>query len=518
MTARTDDLLIGVDLGTSVVKAALYTPDGAARATTARATTLRQPAPGVAEQDPDEFVAAALAVIREVVAASGCASGAVAAIGFAGQMGGLLGIDKEWQAITPWYVSTLDTRYVPYVARMEAQAGPAMLALGGAVPIAGPRMLWWQQEHPALDARIAKVLSLANFVAGRLAGLTAEEAFVDPSYLTWFGLSDTANRIWSPELVEQVGLDATKLPRIVPAATRIGSLTPEAAAACGLRAGVALVAGAGDQVAGFLGAGLVDAGQVIDVAGTFPVLATPLDRFLPGARGATFQALAGPLDSAPWYAMMYIGGGGLTHRWFVENFGGGSAEGTASYAALDAQAAAVAPGAEGLIFLPHLGGRASPVDPDQRGAWLGITWTHGPAHFYRAVLEANAYPGPALISVYTTCQPEHGVGDHEAAQRARAAVDSRAFPLMIYDPRKGDTFRERLDLKGNPTVSEDWYVNPKTKEAFTFVDFARGEGRFAKHFDATGNPSPMLLSAEAERLANWRLLQDLAGVREAGKK
>ena len=139
-------------------------------------------------------------------------------------------------------------------------------------------------------------------------------------------------------------------------------------------------------------------------------------------------------------------------------------------------------------------------------------------HFYRAVMEANAYPGPALISVYTTCQPEHGVGDHEAAQRARAAVDSRAFPLMIYDPRKGDTFRERLDLKGNPTVQQDWYINPKSKETFTFVDFARGEGRFAKHFAADGTPSPMLMSAQAERLANWRLLQDLAGVREPVKK
>ena len=139
-------------------------------------------------------------------------------------------------------------------------------------------------------------------------------------------------------------------------------------------------------------------------------------------------------------------------------------------------------------------------------------------HFYRVVMEANAYKGPALISVYTTCQPEHGVGDHEAAQRARAAVDSRAFPLMIYDPRKGETFRERLDLKGNPTVNDDWYINPKTKETFTFIDFARGEGRFAKHFDAEGNPSPMLLSAQAERLANWRLLQDLAGARAAAKK
>jgi pyruvate/2-oxoacid:ferredoxin oxidoreductase beta subunit len=133
-------------------------------------------------------------------------------------------------------------------------------------------------------------------------------------------------------------------------------------------------------------------------------------------------------------------------------------------------------------------------------------------HFYRAVLDANEYPGPAIISVFTTCQPEHGVGDHEAAQRARAAVDSRAFPLLIYDPRKGSTIRERLDLKGNPNVNEDWYVDPKTKKPFTFVDFARGEGRFEKHFDKEGNPGDMLLAAEADRLNNWHLLQDLAGL------
>ncbi|MCO6452526.1 MAG: hypothetical protein J5I90_17230 [Caldilineales bacterium] len=134
-------------------------------------------------------------------------------------------------------------------------------------------------------------------------------------------------------------------------------------------------------------------------------------------------------------------------------------------------------------------------------------------HFYRAVMEANEFPGPALISVFTTCQPEHGVGDHESAQRAKAAVDSRAFPLLVYDPRKGDTIRECLDLKGNPSVKEDWYVNPKTKEPFNFIDFARGEGRFAKNFDKDGNPTDMLLNAQADRLTNWRLLQDLAGMR-----
>ena len=100
-----------------------------------------------------------------------------------------------------------------------------------------------------------------------------------------------------------------------------------------------------------------------------------------------------------------------------------------------------------------------------------------------------------------------------AVQRARAAVDSRAFPLLIYDPRKGDTLRERLSLQGNPGVKEDWYVDPKSKQPFTFVDFAKGEGRFADHFDRDGNPSAMILSAQADRLANWHLLQELAGLR-----
>jgi pyruvate/2-oxoacid:ferredoxin oxidoreductase beta subunit len=134
-------------------------------------------------------------------------------------------------------------------------------------------------------------------------------------------------------------------------------------------------------------------------------------------------------------------------------------------------------------------------------------------HFYRAVLDANTFPGPAVISVYTTCQPEHGVGDNESMQRARAAVDSRAFPLLIYDPRKGETLRERLSLQGNPAVKEDWYVDAKSKQPFTFIDFAKGEGRFADHFDKDGNPSPMILTAQADRLANWRLLQELAGLR-----
>lgn len=133
-------------------------------------------------------------------------------------------------------------------------------------------------------------------------------------------------------------------------------------------------------------------------------------------------------------------------------------------------------------------------------------------HFYKAVMEANAYPGPAIVNVFTTCQPEHGVGDNMAMHQAKLAADSRTFPLFIYDPRKGGRFRERISLAGNPNAKADWYLHPKTKEEINFITFARSEGRFSKHFDKEGNPSEVLLRSQQERLENWRLLQDLAGV------
>ena len=134
-------------------------------------------------------------------------------------------------------------------------------------------------------------------------------------------------------------------------------------------------------------------------------------------------------------------------------------------------------------------------------------------HFYKAIIDANEYEGPAVISVFTTCQPEHGVADHLAGHQAKLAADSRAFPLLIHDPRKGDKLSDRIDLKGNPAVKDDWYVHPKSGEVIDFVHFARTEGRFGKHFDKDGNPDAVLLAAQEDRLKNWHLLQELAGLR-----
>ena len=129
------------------------------------------------------------------------------------------------------------------------------------------------------------------------------------------------------------------------------------------------------------------------------------------------------------------------------------------------------------------------------------------------MLGALEFDGPAIINCYTTCQPEHGVADNMAGEQARLAVDTRAFPLLIYDPRSGDTIKKRLSLQGNPAMKDDWWVNPKTNETVDFIDFCRSEGRFAKHFDKDGNPSALLIEARQDRLENWHVLQELAGLR-----
>ena len=130
-------------------------------------------------------------------------------------------------------------------------------------------------------------------------------------------------------------------------------------------------------------------------------------------------------------------------------------------------------------------------------------------HFYRSILEANEFPGPAVIISYAACMPEHGIADDAANRQARLAVDSRAFPLFTYDPRRGPRISDRLSLQGNPAIREDWSTTP-TGEPVDFLTFARSEGRFAPHFGPSGHRPrrsrrPIrIVSPTGEHSRNWR--------------
>jgi pyruvate/2-oxoacid:ferredoxin oxidoreductase beta subunit len=133
-------------------------------------------------------------------------------------------------------------------------------------------------------------------------------------------------------------------------------------------------------------------------------------------------------------------------------------------------------------------------------------------HFYRAVMEANEYPGPAVIVAYTPCQPEHGIADDASTRQAKLAVESRAFPLFTYDPRRGPSMAERLSLQGNPALREDW-ATAADGTAVDFLAFARTEGRFSQHFGTDGSATAEILATREDRLANWHTLQEMAGLR-----
>jgi pyruvate/2-oxoacid:ferredoxin oxidoreductase beta subunit/Pyruvate/2-oxoacid:ferredoxin oxidoreductase delta subunit len=133
-------------------------------------------------------------------------------------------------------------------------------------------------------------------------------------------------------------------------------------------------------------------------------------------------------------------------------------------------------------------------------------------HFYRSIMEANEYPGPAVVIAYAACMPEHGIADDAATRQAKLAVESRAFPLFTYDPRRGASMAERVSLQGNPALREDWAKAPDGS-ILDFLAFARTEGRFAPHFAPDGTSTPEIVATNADRLANWHTLQELAGLR-----
>jgi pyruvate/2-oxoacid:ferredoxin oxidoreductase beta subunit/Pyruvate/2-oxoacid:ferredoxin oxidoreductase delta subunit len=168
-------------------------------------------------------------------------------------------------------------------------------------------------------------------------------------------------------------------------------------------------------------------------------------------------------------------------------------------------------------------GKAIHGRPERRKELARILMAHGevyvaqttPAHlnhFYRAVMEANEFPGPAVIVAYTPCMPEHGIADDAATRQAKLAVDSRAFPLFTYDPRRGESMAERLSLQGNPAVKDDWAKSPDGS-VLDFLAFARTEGRFAQHFGRDGSETPEIVATQADRLENWHQLQEMAGIR-----
>jgi xylulokinase len=404
--------LIGVDLGTSGTKAALYQVDGKLIADASVEVPLFYPKPGVVEQENEDFYTSAASTVRACIESSGVEPKEIAAIAFDSQMAGVGSIDEEFMPAAR-FDSWLDMRCQPYIEWMDKEAGDRITQISGCPPTCdhGPKMLWWKNEQPDIYRRIAKFVMPVTYVAGRIAGLKADQAFIGHTFIHFSGFSDGQKAAWSKELCDRFGLDMDKLPRIVDSSEVIGEVSEKAAREFGLAPGTIIAAGAGDTAANALGAGIVNPGMLFDVAGTASVLAGCTQKFVADTKNRALITMRSVIPGL-WNPLAYIGGGGLALRWFRDKFYNTSRGVNLPildedlYPHMLSLAEAVAPGADGLLFSPHLGGRICPSSPDMRGAWVGVSWSHTQAHFARAILESIAYEYAYYLKILTECLPD----------------------------------------------------------------------------------------------------------------
>jgi len=385
---------IGVDLGTNGIKAAVIDLRGNIIESSYWETALSSSGAGRMEQNPDDFYHDTLQIIREVLEKSRIHSKNVAGVALDGQMGGVIGIDKDFNSLTGLDMA-LDIRSEKYNAYIHKKYGELIAKITCGSPRNGPKIMWWKKEQPDIYGHIFKFVTLNGYVAGKIAGLKGEQAFIDHTLISFFGIDDVAELKWSANLCELFNIDMEKLPLIVSPWKIVGKVDHFSAQRCGLKQGTPILAGAGDQPTGFLGAGLVTPGSIIDVAGSSTILSMCVDKFIPDLKHRAVMYIPSVVPRI-YHAFTYINGGGISLRWFRDEFTAQEKiltkeDKKSVYEILEEKASHIPPGSENLLFIPYFGGRQCPYDSKLRGGWVGLNWGHKKEHLYRAMLEALAY-------------------------------------------------------------------------------------------------------------------------------
>jgi len=414
--------VLGIDLGTSSVKAVVAGEDGQLLSTAAAEYPVVAARPGQAESDPAAWWAAVTAAVRQAVAS---ASTSASAIGLSGQMHGLVMIGPEDEILRPALLWA-DGRASPCLAAYRRLGSAALQRLANPLTpgMAGPLLLWVAEHEPLTYERARWALQPKDWLRQRLTGLAQAE----PSDASATLLYDLPADRWDLVTVADLGLSADVLAPLLPGSAQLaGTLTPAAAAELGLPAGLPVAAGAADTAAAAFGTGLSQPGDIQLTIGTGAQLITP--RSSPAAHPETGTHLY--RDAGPgWYAMAASASAGLTLNWVRATLG-------ASWERLY-DAAREPPRAGDPVFLPHLIGERTPyLDPQMRGAWTGLGLGHTRADLLRAALEGVAFAIRDALDALPGAESAAAVrlaGGGSAAQHWRQMLaDVLQRPLQAVD-------------------------------------------------------------------------------------
>jgi xylulokinase len=373
------DAVLGVDVGTTAVKAAVVAADGRVLGTGSVEYPTAYPRPGWVEQDPDDWWRAAGGAIRGALADAGRRE--VAAVCVSAQAPTLLPLDASGRPLGPALI-WMDRRAEAECDRLRESLGEELVqrVTGNRIDpyFVAPKLLWLRTHAPDLHARVRAYVQATGYLVLRFTG----ELTLDREHASLLSLRDLERDEWSEKLCEAVGVTPELFPRLVSGDEVVGMVTGEAAAATGLPAGTRITGGTVDGAAAGLEAGVLDEGQAGEMTGTSTVLILPSSR--PRSEAA-FVAMRHAVRDR-WLLLGAIVASGGSLRWLRDLLG------ESSFDALTRAAAAEPPGAGGLVFLPYMMGERSPIwDSDARGVFVGLSLASGRGALVRAVLEGAAF-------------------------------------------------------------------------------------------------------------------------------
>ncbi len=374
------ELLLGIDIGTSACKAAVFRPDGAVAAQATRSYPVYYPAGGWAEQEPEEWWAAVCEALHEVFETVPARE--VCAVGVDGQSWSSIPVDREGSALarTPIWMDTRAREICGRVVREVGEDEIFRVAGNGFQPsYSTPKMLWLREAQSEVFARTYKFLMSNSYIVLKLTGRMS----LDFSQCYGLHFFDMAKLTFDEDLAARLGLSTGLVPEPSACDKIVGGVSARAASETGLPEGVPVVAGGLDAACGTLGAGVFQPGQTQEQGGQAGGMSVCAGRPLAHKK----LILSPHVVPGQWLLQGGTVGGGGVLRWFRQELGAG-----ASFDELTAEAEKVPAGADGLLFLPYMAGERSPIwDADAKGVLYGLGFDKTRGHIVRAMLEGVAF-------------------------------------------------------------------------------------------------------------------------------
>jgi xylulokinase len=378
------NLLLGVDVSTTGSKALLIDEQGTVIAAAVNEHSISTPKPLWSEQDPVEWWEASSKSIRQALELAGANGGDIKAVGLTGQMHGLV-MMGEYNTVLRPAILWNDQRTAEECEEITQLLGfDKLLELTGNKALTGftaPKILWVRKNEPEVYAKTKHILLPKDYVRFQLTG----EFAVDKADGAGMILFDLKKRDWSTEILNTLQIPREWLPKTFEGPEITGTITANAAAITGLKAGTPVVAGGGDQAAQAVGVGAVTPGIVALTLGTSGVVFATTSSPLIEPQGLLHSFCHSVPNTWHFMGVMLSAAGSL--RWYRDTLAQGM-----SYDDLLAPTADIPVGCEGLLFLPYLTGERTPhPDPLARGAFVGLTIRHSKAHLTRSVIEGVSF-------------------------------------------------------------------------------------------------------------------------------